>query len=150
MQFKFIKRGSKKLLTKDVLQILDLIENDATYNFKFNGIDTKFKRKHVPFDGFSDGKTIIKIGGACKTIRKFHLADKYYPLNAVPTVVVKFKQKRLFARIQPVAKRDFRRINKIITRMSALSGKEIHKQYGDDAHGDNLGILNNKPVVFDW
>jgi len=150
MQYKFIKRGSKKLLTKEVRTILARILESGLDIGEKTTAGTSFKYKSSDnFFGVSNKDVIIKFGGQCKSIRKFHLADKYYPENAVPTVVVKLAPKR-FARIQPKVDTRQESVDFVERHINALTKKEAYYKFGADSHYDNIGLFKGKPAVFDW
>lgn len=149
MQIKFVKRSAKKLLTKEVLTILERIAEKGLGSHNKITKGTSFKYRRSNFFGVLNKDIIIKFGGKCKSIRKFHLTDKYYPKLAVPTVVVKFG-KHNFARIQPKVDTSSKSINMVFKKMDKMSPSQITKMFGNDSHGGNIGTLNGKPVVFDW
>lgn len=153
MKLKFIQPYAQHLLTEDVLTIINNLNNhliaDNDFLVRGHSGNTKFRYYCGRFEGYRSKDIIIKLGGGCKSIRKFHLADKYYPIFAVPTVVVK-TDCGYPIRIQPKVDTSDRSKNRVFKYMSSMRKKEILKYFGADSHDENIGILHGSPVVFDW
>ena len=156
MEWKHTNKIARTFFLPKVKELLNLLEK-REYKF-VEDLSPRLQKHKIPFC-LSDtefgsatvfiSKTyglVFKIFGHCQSLREFSNAKDIYPKLAIPTLLV--KAGAFLVRIQPIAKTD----EKSIAQCRQIIDKTMNKKkiFGNDCKNHNIGIWNNKCVVFDW